>query len=438
MLHINIEFLKKQSNLLHHKKCVFIVGAGISVASGIPDFRSPNGIFATLRKQLKINGKELFTYDFGIKEETRKIYLKYISTLKRLCDGAEPNVMHNFLTNFPKSRIYTQNIDSLEEKAGMVFSKTDSTKGVYLHGNLSTLACQYCGFKKNFEESEIKDFENCVDVLCKQCLERREHCEKNGIRRKPMGVMHPGIIHYHQVHPESAFISKMCEKDLDCDLLIVIGTSLCVDGVKKLVKTFARGPNVKGKRILINLTKPNKEWDSYFDYFFEGDCVDFINTVQNFNLKPKSVKSALEFGSEADLRVKFTGPQVIDNIKESYNGAIDKKKTILEYKETAIHDNETLVKSTETVINDNETTLDYKEIDVHVRRLSITKEIDNKNCSFEEKLKNLTKSFSDEETIDLPVLDDALKSSAQTEIDTSFCSNLQSEIEQIVKQSVKK
>ncbi len=38
----------------------------------------------------------------------------------------------------------------------------------------------------------------------------------------------------------------MCEKDLDCDLLIVIGTSLSVDGVKKIVKTFCKGPNSEG------------------------------------------------------------------------------------------------------------------------------------------------------------------------------------------------
>jgi NAD-dependent histone deacetylase SIR2 len=79
----------------------------ISVASGIPDFRSSNGIFAKLRNDLKINGKTLFTSDFGIKKESRKIYLKYISGLKALCDGAEPNEMHSFLKEFKKSRIYT-------------------------------------------------------------------------------------------------------------------------------------------------------------------------------------------------------------------------------------------------------------------------------------------------------------------------------------------
>lgn len=50
--------------------------------------------------------------------------------------------------------------------------------------------------------------------------------------------MHPGIIHYRQVQPGGAFIGKMREKDLDCDLLIVIGPGLAAEGFKKLVKLF--------------------------------------------------------------------------------------------------------------------------------------------------------------------------------------------------------
>jgi hypothetical protein len=72
----------------------------------------------------------------------------------------------------------------------------------------------------------------------------------------------------------------MCEKDLDCDLLIVIGTSFSVDGVKKIVKTFCKGPNSEGKRILVNLTKLTEKWESYFDYFYEGDCIDFVNDLK--------------------------------------------------------------------------------------------------------------------------------------------------------------
>jgi len=186
-----------------------------------------------------------------------------------------PNATHEFLANYPKSRTYTQNKDGLEERAGMKFNKTDTTKGVYLHGNLTHLICQYCGYKEEFTEEEIVKLENIsgsTEIECKACLERREHCIKNDIRKKPIGVMHPGIIHYQQMHSDGAFIGKM-------------GTSLSVDGVKKMVKMFARCENTYGKRILVNLTPPKKEWNDFFDYFYEGDCKDFIKELNKSTSK---------------------------------------------------------------------------------------------------------------------------------------------------------
>jgi len=309
---INQEFVVSNQKLFQHKKCVFIVGAGISVPSGIPDFRSPAGIFADLRQKLKTSGKDLFTYNFGIKEGTRSIYLKYIAELKKLCDSASPNTTHHFLRGFPNSRLYTQNIDGLEKKARIAFTKSSTTKGVYLHGNLGLLKCQYCGYKQDFQESHRRLYEKAEEIVCNSCRERRETCIKNKMRPRPVGVMHPGIIHYQQVHPEEAFIGKMVESDKDCDLLIVIGTSLKVDGVKKLVKIFSRSPNVEGKRIYVNLTRPTKEWEGIFDYFYEGDCTEFVKGF-------KDVKGGFIIGDEDEMndeKISVDGEKIsIDDAK---------------------------------------------------------------------------------------------------------------------------
>lgn len=268
--------LFSQPGIFTYKKCVILVGAGISVSSGIPDFRSPDGIFSRLRKQLRVSGYNFFSYNFGIKEETREIYLKYISELKKLCDASSPNLMHEFLVSFPKSRIYTQNIDGLEEKAGMLFTRTMGTHGVYLHGNLSFLVCQYCGFKSRFDSEAVKALEDGDEIFCGKCTARSNKEQNQGRRKRPIGTMHPGLIHYHQSHPDGAFIGKLIEKDKDCDMFIVIGTSLKVDGIKKIVKLFAKSISVAGRRILVNKTALGKEWDGVFDYFYEGDCIDFI------------------------------------------------------------------------------------------------------------------------------------------------------------------
>lgn len=282
---VDSSFVAQNKHIFQHRKCVFIVGAGISVPSGIPDFRSPTGIFSSLRQQLKINGKSLFTYNFGMKEGTREIYLRYIADLKRLCESSCPNDVHRFLATYPRSRVYTQNIDGLEERAGMVFTKNESTRGVYLHGNLSQLGCQYCGYKQAFGLDDADIFAKAQEIECRHCLERQEMCLKNNARKRPVGMMHPMIIHYQQVHPDGAFIGKMVDRDTNCDMLVVIGTSLKVEGVKRMVKMFSKLPGVFGRRFLVNLTKPTKEWEDVFDYFYEGDCSDFVEALTRGNPK---------------------------------------------------------------------------------------------------------------------------------------------------------
>lgn len=399
MKDIDKAFIERNKELFKHKKCVFIIGAGISVASGIPDFRSPTGIFASLKQQLKVNGRNLFTYNFGIREGNRQIYLKCISTLKKLCEQATPNRTHYFLTNYPRSRVYTQNIDGLEEKAGMQFVKKDTTKGVYLHGNLSLLVCQYCGFKKIFTEEDASMFEEGKEICCVECAERRANCMTNGIRKRPQGLMHPGIIHYQQAHPDGAFIGKMCEKDLDCDLLIVIGTSLAVEGVKKIVKMFCRNHKNEGKRFLVNLTRPNKEWNDYFDYFFEGDCEDFVKTLETFTRMPKYNENG-ECISTGHNRL--SGLETLEPDKSDFESSS-------EALQIAVHSGD---------------------------KSNISLEEKPKMATLEEKLAKVTKSFSDEETIGLPVLETVLRQTNDTEVETSFCVDLQEEICSIVSKSI--
>lgn len=441
---VDSKFIRANKHLFSHKKCVFVVGAGISVGSGIPDFRSPTGIFATLAQQLKIHGRSLFMYDFGIREGSRKIYLKYISSLKKLCDRAFPNETHRFLANYPRSRTYTQNIDGLEERAGMSFTKHSSTSGVYLHGNLSWLSCQYCGFKRVFTPEDESKFELAEEIECSQCCERRERCLKNGMRRRPVGYMHPGIIHYQQTHPDSAFIGRMCERDMDCDLLIVMGTSLAVDGVKKLVKMFSRCSNAHGKRILVNLTPPNKEWNDMFDFFFHGDCKDFVNEVS----VPKST------GAEKQCS-PHPGDGVASNIicSETHKTP-DREEPVCSKSHSECDNDDESSRGTDEGF-DSSLGLEKKTIDSmpkkttehgtgfpiesEMRRISVTKDardFPGTKQSLEDKLQDLSRTFSDEECIFKPVLNDALKSATPTGIQNSTFIDLEEEISSIVSKSI--
>ncbi|KAM0681131.1 NAD-dependent deacetylase hst3 [Glugoides intestinalis] len=437
MKDIDKAFIEHNKELFEHKKCVFVIGAGISVASGIPDFRSPTGIFASLKQQLKINGKNLFTYNFGIREGNRHIYLKCISTLKRLCEQAVPNRTHHFLANYPRSRVYTQNIDGLEEKAGMQFIKKDTTKGVYLHGNLSLLICQYCGFKKLFTEEDVVIFEEGKEICCTECAERRESCVASGIRKRPQGLMHPGIIHYQQAHPDGAFIGKMCEKDLDCDMLVVIGTSLAVEGVKKIVKMFCRNHRNEGKRFLVNLTRPNKEWNDYFDYFFEGDCEEFVKTLETFSKMPKYNENSQNI---SNIHNDVSRLEFIEVNKREINIFPGLLKTsvpkINEKVEVTTMDEREEVTKTDVCQHVTKTDVCQHVTKTDVCQHVTTMEEKLEIATLEEKLEKLTKSFSDEETIGLPVLETALKQTNDAEVQSSFCVDLQEEIDSIVSKSI--
>ncbi|AFN82656.1 SIR2-like protein involved in telomeric silencing [Encephalitozoon romaleae SJ-2008] len=282
MMVIDSKWIRSNIKMFSRRKVAIVVGAGISVSSGIPDFRSRSGIFNDIKKNLGISGSDLFTYSTSMSKEMRKDYLKYMSKLKDMIDRAAPSPTHEFLSLYSdvskKFRMYTQNIDGLEEKAGLVATKDRSATVVYLHGNMKKLGCLYCGYKVDFGDTERDTYGKGEEIVCSACIRRNEKRGKD-TRKRPVGVFHTTIIHYNQSHPDSSFISKMTQYDCDCDLFIVMGTSLKVFGVKKLVKYFCRLNTTRGRRILVNLDKPSREFGDLFDFFWNGDCDEFCKAL---------------------------------------------------------------------------------------------------------------------------------------------------------------
>ncbi|KAM0792513.1 hypothetical protein ACM66B_005183 [Microbotryomycetes sp. NB124-2] len=111
------------------KKVAVVCGAGISCASGIPDFRSSGGLFETLKRQYPearlSSGKDLFDASLFQSEQNAAIFFTMIAELKRMADKASPTPFHRFLKSLDDQgklfRVYTQNIDGLEEKAGLSY-----------------------------------------------------------------------------------------------------------------------------------------------------------------------------------------------------------------------------------------------------------------------------------------------------------------------------
>ena len=195
--HMNkIEKLKEIIN--NSKMVVFFGGAGVSTASGIPDFRSANGLYN--EKGYIVRPEEILSHHFFL-SNTKDFYEFYRT--KMVYKDAKPNYAHKYLAKLGQRKdvtIITQNIDGLHTVAG-------STKVIEFHGSTQRNTCMDCGEKYTLE-----------DVLAQ---EGTPHCKRCGGIIKPDVVLFEEGIDYQAIH-DSVYATE------HADLLIVIGSSLVV------------------------------------------------------------------------------------------------------------------------------------------------------------------------------------------------------------------
>ena len=148
------------------RRIAVICGAGISVSSpaNIPDFRSAHGLFKKLKEKHPTaglsSGKDLFDARLFSSESTSALFYSMVAELKRLADEAEPTIFHRFLKRLDDEgrlqRVYTQNIDGLEEKAGLSFGlgeAGDSTTTVRALGKRKRLGS--AAFSRSKSDSHL-------------------------------------------------------------------------------------------------------------------------------------------------------------------------------------------------------------------------------------------------------------------------------------------
>jgi len=206
---------------------VVMAGAGLSTASGIPDFRSPNtGMYANLKKFNLPYPEAIFEIDY-FRQDPRP----FNTWAKEFFPGVNylPNKGHYFLKVLQDkgklSKYYTQNIDGLEKLAGLKEAKV-----VEAHGTFSAAACIQCEAKYDLLELKEKILLD-EDAKCKSCG----------------GWVKPNIVFFGEALPPRFFD----EAELDCefcDQLICLGTSLEVYPFAGIVDA----PKHKTPRLLIN------------------------------------------------------------------------------------------------------------------------------------------------------------------------------------------
>jgi NAD-dependent deacetylase len=199
------------ADLIHGRQpCVVLTGAGVSTESGIPDFRSPGGIWA-----------EFDPFDYGsidsFRRDPARIWDFYSRRFEHLA-AAEPNDAHHALAELERlgavQAVVTQNIDTLHERAG-------SREVVEVHGSIREAVCLSCGAR----EPLARVLEKLPVPECDLCGE----------------VLKPGVVMFGELLPAAA-IGRAEELARGAGLLLVVGSSLEVHPVAALpLETLAAG-----------------------------------------------------------------------------------------------------------------------------------------------------------------------------------------------------
>jgi NAD-dependent deacetylase len=213
--------------------CVALTGAGISTESGIPDFRSAEGIWA------KYDPAEVAHID-AFRRDPARVWEFYALRLDALAQ-AEPNDGHRALAELEEQgwirAVITQNVDGLHQRAG-------SREIVEVHGSLRDAECVQCGVRVPIE-----------DALAELPLPPCPECGE---------VLKPGVVMFGELLPAQA-IERAQALAAEAGLLLVVGSSLEVHPVAALPgETLAAG----GALAIVN--RGGTPWDSRAELVLDG------------------------------------------------------------------------------------------------------------------------------------------------------------------------
>lgn len=231
------------------KRIVFLGGAGVSTESGIPDFRSPQGLYAALTEYGYL-AEEIISAGF-FKKNTSTFFDYYKKNLVHR--DAEPNGAHRALVRLEKtgklSGIITQNIDGLHQKAG-------SSDVIELHGSIHRNYCTECG--KFFDLDYIMNEDNCKDKV--------PYCDECGSLIKPDVVLYDEELDAELLGRATDLIKK-------ADMLIIGGTSMSVYPAAGLAEHF------NGNKLVV-INKSTTRYDSEADLVINGPIGRVLDQIQ--------------------------------------------------------------------------------------------------------------------------------------------------------------
>ncbi|MBQ9624473.1 MAG: NAD-dependent protein deacylase [Clostridia bacterium] len=223
------ENLKELQDLIDKSnKIVFFGGAGVSTESGIPDFRSKDGLYNQHDVRFDAFSAE-YLLSHSCLYDNPEVFFEYYRQ-KLNCSGIKPNITHYKLAELEKAgkllAVITQNIDGLHQAAG-------SKNVLEIHGTTRRVYCNRC--KKEFNPDII--FESTEPVPKCDCG----------------GMLRPDVTLYEESLPQKAWEEAVFALQ-SADLFIIGGTSLMVYPANTLMRYFNGG-----KTVIINIDKTHED-----------------------------------------------------------------------------------------------------------------------------------------------------------------------------------
>lgn len=222
---------------------VFFGGAGVSTESGIPDFRSADGLY---NMKYSVPPEVILSHEYFY-SHTDEFYEFYRD--KMLCLGVKPNKAHFALAEFEKAgklkAVITQNIDGLHQAAG--------SKTVYeLHGSVHRNYCTKCG--KPFSAQHIADSAGVPKCECG-------------------GLIKPDVVLYGEGLDDKTVTASL-KAISECDTLIIAGTSLTVYPAAGFVRYF-------NGRHLVLINRDETPFDKHADLVIRDKVGEVLSSIRN-------------------------------------------------------------------------------------------------------------------------------------------------------------
>jgi NAD-dependent deacetylase len=234
--------ISQAAEIIYNSKLTLaLTGAGISVESGIPDFRSAGGLWA------KFNPEDYATIT-AFKEDPEKVWMM-LKEMDGLLEQAKPNKAHLGMGELEKMGylhyIITQNVDNLHQEGG-------ATNVIEYHGNSSTLSCLWCGKTYTAEEKRGEYPPRC-------------ECEK---------ILKPDVVFFGEAIPTQA-LNKSYLLASSAEALMVAGTSAVVSPANTIPGITKQNG---GKIIEINKERTHLT-DTLSDVFIQGGAGEILEAL---------------------------------------------------------------------------------------------------------------------------------------------------------------